>query len=415
MSHAQLSPSSAVRWMACPGSVALCKDLPDTSSSFADEGTDAHEVAALCLSLGTDAAGYVGTIREKGTIVGVEMALAVQDYVNYVRDVVKSTGGQLLVEQRLPISQITGEADAHGTADVVILAGDELIVADLKFGRGVPVEADSNPQLQIYALAALQEFGLVSDFTTVRMVIHQPRLGAVSEWTQTVEELEAFGVEVGRAAERTVGLAIGRTHLRAMYSPAGEYNPTEKGCKFCKAKATCPALARLVQDTVGSDFDDLTTFDRAATVRALGDQETTPADPLAAAMAAADLIEGWLKAVRAEVETRLLAGVPVPGWKVVQGKKGNRAWTDKAQAEALLRSMRVPHDQMYDYAVISPTSAEKLAKAEAIGPRQWPKVQALITQGEGRPSVAPESDKRPALVMSAVADDFQDVTADDLA
>lgn len=76
--------------------------------------------------------------------------------------------------------------------------------------------------------------------------------------------------------------------------------------------------------------------------------------------------------------------------------------------------MRVKHDQMYDYSVISPTSAEKLAKAEVIGKRQWPKVQALITQSEGRPSVAPESDKRPALVMSAVANDFEDVTADDL-
>ena len=135
---------------------------------------------------------------------------------------------------------------------------------------------------------------------------------------------------------------------------------------------------------------------------------------LARAMAAADLIEGWIKAIRAETETRLLAGVVVPGWKVVQGKRGNRAWTDKVAAEAMLKSMRVPHDQMYDYSVISPTSAEKLSKTESIGPRQWPKVQALITQSEGRPSVAPESDKRPALVMSAVADDFADMTATDL-
>jgi hypothetical protein len=114
------------------------------------------------------------------------------------------------------------------------------------------------------------------------------------------------------------------------------------------------------------------------------------------------------------VETRLLSGVPIPGYKLVQGKKGNRAWADKAAAEALLKQMRVPHDQMYDYSVVSPTTAEKLHKAEVIGPRQWPKVQALITQSEGKPSVAPESDKRPALVMSAVLDDFTDVTAADL-
>ncbi|RYF45629.1 MAG: DUF2800 domain-containing protein, partial [Comamonadaceae bacterium] len=112
-----------------------------------------------------------------------------------------------------------------------------------------------------------------------------------------------------------------------------------------------------------------------------------------------------------EVETRLLAGQPVPGFKLVQGKKGNRQWTSKEEAEALLKAMRVKHDQMYDYTVISPTTAEKLAKAEVIGPRQWPKVVALITQSEGKPSVAPESDKRPALAIAAAAEDFDDVSA----
>jgi len=389
MSHAQLSPSSAVRWMACPGSVALCKDLPDTSSKFADEGTDAHELAALCLETDTDAKAYEGRVMGKGHGVNSEMVLAVQDYLDYVRAVVNSTRGVLMVEQRLPIQAITGEEGAHGTSDVVILTADELIVVDLKYGRGVAVEADENPQLQIYALAAYNEFSLVGDFKTVRMVIHQPRLGAVSEWTQTVEELVAFGRVVAGAAKDTV---VNKDTLF----------PTTKGCKFCKAQATCPALRKDVLDC----FETIKPKPHTPGVEDAG--------LLAEAMGKADLIEGWLKAIRAEVETRLFAGVPVPGYKVVQGKRGNRAWGDKAVAEALLKSMRVPHDQMYDYSVISPTSADKLAKAEVIGPRQWPKVQALITQSEGRPSVAPESDKRPALVMSAVADDFADMTATDL-
>ena len=389
MSHAQLSPSSAVRWMACPGSVALCKDLPgsvalckdlpDTSSSFADEGTDAHELAAICLELGTDASGYVGTIREKGTIVDMEMALAVQDYVDYVRNVVQVTDGILLVEQRLPISTITGEPDAHGTSDAVILTDDELIVVDLKYGRGVPVAADNNPQLQIYGLGALREFSPVQDFKTVRMVIHQPRLGAVSEWSQTVEELEAFGADVMLAAD--------------MASADGApLFPTDKGCRFCKAKATCPALRKEVLDC----FEII--------------KPQAAPDQLAVAMSKADLIEAWIKAIRAEVESRLLAGDAVPGYKVVQGKRGNRAWTSKEEAEAALKAMRIKHDEMYDYSVISPTRAEQLAKAKVIGERQWPKLQQLITQSEGKPSVAPESDKRPALVMSAVAAEFDDVT-----
>jgi len=392
--HAKLSPSSASRWMTCPGSIALSEGIEDKSSTFADEGTDAHELAALCLTTSTLASEHIGKTMTKGNVVTIEMIGAVQSYLDYVRDLVFSTGGQLLVEQRLPISHLTGEADAHGTSDIVILADDELIVVDLKYGRGVVVDAEENPQLQIYALAALREFGAMGDFKTVRMVIHQPRLNAVSEWVQSVDDLLGFGISVSVAAE---AIRVGTTTLVA----------GDKQCKFCRAKATCPALAATVQQAMGVDFDTLAE-DRTVT----GGQPITPLTPdaLGKALQVADLIEGWLKAVRAEVESLLLAGAPVPGFKLVQGKKGNRQWTSKDDAEALLKAMRIPHDNMYDYTVVSPTSAEKLAKAEIIGPRQWPKVLALITQADGKPSVAPESDKRPALAITAVVEDFADVS-----
>lgn len=399
--HALLSPSSAARWMACPGSVAACEGLPDKSSEFADEGTAAHELAALCLVEGGTAADRIGlkiAAGREGRVftVDVDMATHVQAYVDYVRALVQSTGGELLVEQRLSIEHITGEPGARGTADAVILADGELIVADLKYGRGVPVDADDNPQLQIYALAALREFCALGDFQAVRLVIHQPRLGSVSEWAQPVADLEQFGQVAWNAAVDT----------RAADAPRV---PGEKQCKFCRAKANCPALAARVQQEVGADFDVIATSSQAQVVAPV---KTSAADDLARALAAADLIEAWLKAVRAEVETRLLAGVPVPGWKLVQGKRGNRRWTSEEEAEAVLKAMRVKHDQMYDYSLISPTTAEKLAKGNFIGPRQWPKVAALITQAEGKPSVAPESDKRPALVLSAVADDFESVATE---
>jgi hypothetical protein len=127
-------------------------------------------------------------------------------------------------------------------------------------------------------------------------------------------------------------------------------------------------------------------------------------------MSKVKLIEIWAKAIRAEVERRLLAGETVNGWKIVQGKRGYRQWTSEDEAEAVLKAMRVPHDRMYYYAVVSPTTADRLAKEGVIGPRQWHKLQALITQAEGKPSVAPESDKRTALAL----DEFSPVSPTDL-
>jgi len=379
--HAQLSPSSAVRWMTCPGSVRMCEGLPDTSSDASLEGTMMHTVSSHCLTRGTDAAGYVGvTDPETGLVLQVEQAQAIQTYVDTVRGIVKATGGELLVEQRLSIWHMTGEDDAHGTADAVILTMDELIVIDAKFGRGVAVDAEDNPQLMMYAAAAYVEHELAYDFKRVRMMIVQPRLGSSPEWTIDVHELDNFMAEVQFSAEMT-------------RQPDAPLVPSAKGCQWCRAKATCPAITNRIMD----DFDTVV-------------PETADERDLARIMANADMIEKWVKAVRAEVERRLLAGEPVPGYKLVQGKKGNRQWANPDEAEEMLKGMRVKHDQMYDYKLASPTSIEKLAKAGDVGPRQWAKIQDLITQSEGQPSVAPESDKRPALVTSATASDFDDVT-----
>lgn len=379
--HAQLSPSSAARWMTCPGSVALCKDIPDSSSDAASEGTMMHTVAAHCLAANTDASGYIGvTDTETGLILQPEQAQAVQKYVDHVRDVVRATKGRLLVEQRVGIDHLTMEPGAQGTADAVILTPDELIVLDAKFGRGVEVQAENNPQLLMYACGVLKEWDIAYDFQRVRVGIIQPRLGAAPEWSLSVNELNNFAAEVQFSAELT-------------RQPDAPLVPSPKGCQWCRAKATCPAI----RTSVMNDFDTVVA-------------ETADDDDLARVMANADMIEKWVKAVRAEVERRLLAGEPVPGYKLVQGKKGNRQWTSADDAEALLKSMRIKHDQMYDYKLASPTSLEKLAKAGEIGPRQWPKIAELITQSEGSPSVAPVSDKRPALVTSATASDFDDVT-----
>ena len=248
------------------------------------------------------------------------------------------------------------------------------------------------------------------------MAISQPRVKhAPSEWDCSVDELEAWGRSTARSA-------VVSCRNASMPYPTAEADvwqdtylrPSEKACKFCKAKATCPALRSEVVSTAFSV--EPATPDEFAEM-GIGMQwiPDYKAEWLATCLSKVDMIEDWCKAIRAEAERRLLAGDKVPGFKVVAGKKGARQWADAKVAEETLKTMRVKLEDMYDFKLISPTSAEKLAKAGTIGPRQWPKLKDLITQNDGKPHVAPDSDSRPALVVTPVVEDFSDVTADDLA
>jgi len=380
--------------MACPGSISLEAAYPDDSSIYAAEGTLAHDIASQCLIEGKDPTDFIGKVFEvDGFTFMADRAMAdyIADYMRLVRDLAKD--GTLYVESKVPIGHLTGEEGATGTSDAVIVnvAQRNLSIVDLKYGMGVAVDATGNQQLMMYALGALELYNVLCDFDTVSMYIHMPRLNYVGECHLSVEDLLKFADEVRDAAERT------------RWDDA-DLAPGEKQCRFCKAKATCPALRAEMTEVVGGSaaatLDEFEDFLPEVPDMQTGDNY------LSIAMAKVGLVEDWCKGVRAEVERRLLAGKKIDGFKLVEGRKGNRKWSNEAEVEALFKSFRMRQDEMYDMSLISPTKAEKLFKSN---PKRWEKVEALTSRSDGKPSVAFATDKRSEMTIQSVADDFSDL------
>lgn len=433
--HAIFSPSAMAANMACIGKIAMEHGLPDTSSSYADEGTCAHFLGAYCLENGSNAMDYFGDTvalwRDKtgkegegfkidkpagaeiyhSELVDEVFAGHVQKYVDVVRDY--AHGHPILVEQKLSIAEITGEEGATGTSDAVILLPDEIVVIDLKFGQGNEVSAEQNEQLMTYALAAYNEFSYekYAEYAPkqVRLVISQPRITAApSEWVCSVEELLAFGKEVRLKAEFAFQVLKAK-QSGADLTTSGYLSPNEVSCKYCKAAKAgiCKAIDAAVREAVGVDFEDLTKESVEERSRQVHDHAE-----LGRKLKAVPLIETWIAGVSAAAERELIDNANSPevceklGFKLVQGRRGNRQWKQDEKLERLLKRL-LGAANCYTKKLISPADAEKALKGE----KSWSNVEKYITQPEGKPSVAPLADKREPLVLQTVADEFEDLTA----
>jgi hypothetical protein len=414
LAHSKYSASGFEAMTLCPGKRVMERGKTETPKVYSAWGTVAHSIASDAHD-GKTVPGLGAVIEQDGfdILVNTDMFACIDTYLNGVREIVGD--GWSLAEQRVNYADYLGvdTADGWGTSDIIAMRGAELQVHDLKTGKGVIVEADDNMQMKLYALGALQDVRAMGEEPeTVRLVIHQPRIkSAPSEWTCTVAELEAWGRGAARSSvlsQRTAEDSHSATLSNAEWEKTF-LRPNEKSCKFCKAKASCPAartdLVNAVTVSAPATPEDFVSAQLVPVTR------DTPVVWLTALLSRADQIEELLSAVRAEAFRRLKAGAEVPGFKLVAGKRGNRAWSDPAAAEAQLKAMRLKVEEMFDLKLISPTSAEKLTEGEKplIGPRQWTKVKALITQADGKPSVAPIADKRPAITVKATADEFDAV------
>jgi hypothetical protein len=486
--HSSWGASGFKQIMLCPGSKALQAGTPNKASAYSAEGTAAHQVLTWALNAGQPAAAYVGRRvhlnwagrvipqadkREPGGdyyaahVIDVDddMARFVQITMDYVRDVA-GDDGVVLVDRKVCYAGYLDLPDeqAWGTLDVAVLRADgELVVIDLKYGRGVEVDAGTlrtgfepvgagtlrtefepgypNPQLALYALGGLAEFAPMAEMLDmqpverVRLVITQPRVSfKPSEYDMTVDELVAWGRTTARSAVNSARTAV-QTHAVHCRPEASSHErqgwertflrPGEDQCRFCRAKATCPALRYEVLSTVLAHSP--ATADEFADTSVPGKEhiEPTTDEWLDAAYPKLGMIEGWAKAVLAEIERRALAGTQFKTCKLVEGRKGPRAWDDVASVEEYLKEkVRLKNEEMYTMKLKSPAQLEKLAppldkegkvipaadgSKPAIGPRQWKEVVSHIVRAAAGKHVAPITDERPALVITPAADEFEPV------
>lgn len=377
-SHAEHSPSSAHRWLRCPGSVAAVRGLPNPDSAYSREGTFAHEIAANALR--DDAPIQVGATDGEFTC-DETMARHLRDYVDAVRACVLTEDGQLFVEEK--VHAITDVV--YGTADAIVLSedGKRLHVFDLKFGAGLLVEAEGNEQLLTYAVGALNGLGLTLAKSVQEVVLHivQPRRSDSSGSTHRQTTVPVN--DVWRHHKALVDGVAATNEANAKLVP-GDY------CGFCPAKAGCSALHERALKAAQEVFPALDANEPVTPPS----PETFTSEQLSKLLQTADIVETWLKAVREHAADRLARGVAVPGWKLVE-RIGNRRWISETQAAGALQAIGV--DPWAPREVISPAQAEKkLGKAKGM-------VAKLVERPVTGAVMVPESDKRPALNASDAA------------
>lgn len=370
--HALLSASSAHRWLACPPSAVAAEAYPDQDTEFTREGTTAHEVAEAVAR----GAHLPENENRDGLADGItqEMIDCALGYRDYIQELTKSDDAIVLLEQRVDFSPWV--PDGFGTCDCILIQGDTLTIIDYKYGVGVAVSAVDNPQMKLYALGALNDYGIALDVSKVEMHIYQPRINNISVDSLPVDELLAW-------ADKTVKpIAQKAIKGKGTYS-AGTW------CKFCPHAGRCRTLTKTCTEYVE-------THSLRAAVPVLAPHE------VAEVLAMEPLVTLWLKRVKAQALTTLLDGGEVPGWKVVGGKMGNRKWSDELRVADTLQAAGYNKEEYTETKLLSPAAMDK-----ALGKKKAAELlDGLIDRAPGAPTIVPETDKRPVYNR---ADDFDNL------
>lgn len=403
--HALLSASSASRWLKCTAAPRFEEGLPERTSEYAEEGRLAHAICELkvlkkCTPMSTRTYNTRLNKLKKDPLYTPEMDKTSDLYLEHISEQVMAydTAPTVAVEVRVDFSEYVPEG--FGTCDCCIIGGDLLSIVDYKHGKGVPVSAEGNPQMRLYALGALKRYAPIFGDTIkrVRMTIDQPRLDSYSSDTTTVEELRAWGESIKPTAQKA-------------FSGLGEFVPGEH-CRFCRGKAQCRARANT--NTALEDFKDCVPMS-TATPEQLAQAEQDGQDgiptPLLTDAEIGDLlIRGqhliqWYKDLEEYATKALLDGKPIEGWKLVAGRS-IRTFTDQ---EAAIQAVIAAG---YDEALISDRKPKTLSELEKLmGKAEFAeKIGGFVTKPLGKPTLALTSDKRE--VYNPAAADFAEVVPD---
>lgn len=359
--HSKLSPSAAHRWINCPASIELSKNVEDTRSVYAAEGTLAHALAAYVVGeelLSEDNKDKIEKIK-KNDLYEPDMNDYVYDYLSYIRSIMDNgvhVKPQIQLENRFVMKSVSSEI--FGTADCVIISRNRLDIIDFKYGRNVEVSAVNNEQLRLYAIGAVEFFdGLICDIQDICMHIVQPRMNNISTETLTKDELLAWRDSIIPKAKEA---------LKGDSEPiSGDW------CKFCRAKSFC----RTYSDQFNTDTP-------------ITDPRILSFDEIAERIKALDGVATYLKELKEYALSEALKGEKIPGLKVVEGRSV-RKWKDQKKAFKHAIEMGVSEDDLYQKKPLSPPQVEKL-----IGSKKFDEMAQFVVKPTGKPTLVDETDKR---------------------
>ena len=365
MAHAILSASSSKRWLSCPPSARLERKFPDKAGEAAKEGTLAHALAEISIKHWLDELSDAAAKKQRAQIeaddlYNPDMADYVQEYVDICIEKITAAAGTALVEEKLNFERWV--KDGFGTGDMVIIGNGVLEIVDLKYGKGVPVSAESNTQMQLYALGAIDQYGYIYDFDHVRMSIFQPRNGGLSTQLMSVDDLLAWGESIKPIAELA-------------YEGKGDFKAGDH-CRFCRAATQCKALADYNLEIAKLEFRDA---------------DLLTDDEVSFVLERVDGLVRYAEKIKTFALEEALNGHRWPGFKVVEGRS-NRKITDEAAAAKILRGAGYSDDAIYKPLEIQTiTALEKLITKKKFGEL----LGSVVEKPPGKPTLVPEEDKRP--------------------